>query len=299
LSLYETFITYLSSEKNYSSHTLTAYKTDLKQFESWLKANYTLDSSVAVEVQQIKHRMLRQWMGSLLEEGLSKKSLARKVSALSAFFKFLRRNGILEVNPAQHLSVPKLEKRLPVYLRAIETQALFEGVQFPEGFTGFRDKLVLELLYSCGLRRNELVTLEVNAVDLGNRTLRVLGKGSKERIIPFGQKAELAITEYLEACEQEGFTLNDTLILTSEGNTVYPQLVYRIVRRYLPMVSKLTKNSPHVLRHSFATHLLENGADLNAIKELLGHSSLAATQVYTHNTIQKLKSAYKLAHPKA
>jgi len=299
LSLYETFITYLSSEKNYSSHTLTAYKTDLKQFESWLKANYTLDSSNAAEVQQIKHRMLRQWMGSLLEEGLSKKSLARKVSALSAFFKFLRRNGILEVNPAQHLSVPKLEKRLPVYLRAIETQALFEGVQFPEGFTGFRDKLVLELLYSCGLRRNELVTLEVNAVDLGNRTLRVLGKGSKERIIPFGQKAELAITEYLEACEQEGFTLNDTLILTSEGNTVYPQLVYRIVRRYLPMVSKLTKNSPHVLRHSFATHLLENGADLNAIKELLGHSSLAATQVYTHNTIQKLKSAYKLAHPKA
>jgi integrase/recombinase XerC len=299
LSLYETFITYLSSEKNYSSHTLTAYKTDLKQFESWLKANYTLDSSVAAEVQQIKHRMLRQWMGSLLEEGLSKKSLARKVSALSAFFKFLRRNAILEVNPAQHLSVPKLEKRLPVYLRAIETQALFEGVQFPEGFTGIRDKLVLELLYSCGLRRNELVTLEVNAVDLGNRTLRVLGKGSKERIIPFGQKAELAITEYLEACEQEGFTLNDTLILTSEGNTVYPQLVYRIVRRYLPMVSKLTKNSPHVLRHSFATHLLENGADLNAIKELLGHSSLAATQVYTHNTIQKLKSAYKLAHPKA
>ena len=299
MSLYETFITYLSSEKNYSSHTLTAYKTDLKQFESWLKANYTLDSSVAAEVQQIKHRMLRQWMGSLLEEGLSKKSLARKVSALSAFFKFLRRNGILEVNPAQHLSVPKLEKRLPVYLRAIETQALFEGVQFPEGFTGIRDKLVLELLYSCGLRRNELVTLEVNAVDLGNRTLRVLGKGSKERIIPFGQKAELAITEYLEACEQEGFTLNDTLILTSEGNTVYPQLVYRIVRRYLPMVSKLTKNSPHVLRHSFATHLLENGADLNAIKELLGHSSLAATQVYTHNTIQKLKSAYKLAHPKA
>jgi len=299
LSLYETFITYLSSEKNYSSHTLTAYKTDLKQFESWLKANYTLDSSNAAEVQQIKHRMLRQWMGSLLEEGLSKKSLARKVSALSAFFKFLRRNGILEVNPAQHLSVPKLEKRLPVYLRAIETQALFEGVQFPEGFTGIRDKLVLELLYSCGLRRNELVTLEVNAVDLGNKTLRVLGKGSKERIIPFGQKAELAITEYLEACEQEGFTLNDTLILTSEGNTVYPQLVYRIVRRYLPMVSKLTKNSPHVLRHSFATHLLENGADLNAIKELLGHSSLAATQVYTHNTIQKLKSAYKLAHPKA
>jgi integrase/recombinase XerC len=299
LSLYETFITYLSSEKNYSSNTLTAYKTDLKQFESWLKANYTLDSSDAAEVQQIKHRMLRQWMGSLLEEGLSKKSLARKVSALSAFFKFLRRNAILEVNPAQHLSVPKLEKRLPVYLRATETQALFEGVQFPEGFTGFRDKLVLELLYSCGLRRNELVTLEVNAVDLGNRTLRVLGKGSKERIIPFGQKAELAITEYLEACEQEGFTLNDTLILTSEGNTVYPQLVYRIVRRYLPMVSKLTKNSPHVLRHSFATHLLENGADLNAIKELLGHSSLAATQVYTHNTIQKLKSAYKLAHPKA
>lgn len=247
----------------------------------------------------VHHRMIRNWMGQLLEEGNAKRTLARKIAAISTWYKFLMREGLVKANPASRVKPPKFEKKLPSFLRNDSITELFDGEIFSENFEGLRDKAIFEVLYSCGLRRAELVSLQTSDIDFSASTLKVLGKGKKERIVPFGRMAEKAMKLYRKSCQDEGFGASEAFFLTSKGEPIYARLVNRIVEKYLMQVCSLKKKSPHVLRHTFATHLLDRGADLNAIKELLGHASLAATQVYTHNSISKLKDVYNKAHPKA
>jgi integrase/recombinase XerC len=247
----------------------------------------------------VHHRMIRNWMGEMLEEGLAKRTLARKVASLSTWYKFLMREGLVKANPASRVKPPKFEKRLPSFLKDDSIDHLFEGEIFSEDFEGLRDKALFEVLYSCGLRRSELVGLQAADIDFSASTLKVLGKGRKERVVPFGSMASRAMKAYVRARENKGFGTSGAFFLTEKGEPIYTRLVNRIVEKYLKQVCSLKKKSPHVLRHTFATHLLDRGADLNAIKELLGHASLAATQVYTHNSISKLKDVYNQAHPKA
>lgn len=293
------FFTYLEVEKNYSPHTIHAYSRDLQDFHDFLVSEYDLDVYDAEEVDAVKHRHIRTWMGELLEEGLSRRTVARKIASLSSYFRFLRKTGKLDSNPATKVTVPKFEKKLPAFMKQDSIDGLFEAVEYPETFEGRRDKCILEILYSCGLRRAELVGLKYEDIDFSKRTLRVLGKGRKERIVPFGEPAAIAMRDYIEACKQAEVACRPHFLVRKDGKPIYPRLVHRVVEKYLGQACSLSKKSPHVLRHTFATHLLNNGADLNAIKELLGHTSLAATQVYLHNSISKLKDVYNQAHPKA
>ncbi len=243
--------------------------------------------------------MVRVWMGEMLEAGLGNRSVARKVASLNAYFRYLQKGGFVESNPVAKVKVPKFEKKLPSFLKHDSISQLFEGMEFGADFEGLRDKALLETLYSCGIRRSELVSLQFRDIDFANNTVKVLGKGRKERIVPLGDFAKKAMKEYMVVCDTEGKDYNGNFFLKADGKPIYDRLVHRVVDRHLKQVSSLTKTSPHVLRHPFATHLLDRGADLNAIKEMLGHTSLAATQVYVHNTISKLKDVYSKAHPKA
>lgn len=294
----EAFSRYLSIERGYSVHTVTAYLEDTKSFTEFFEK---VIGPVSLEglAQSVTHRMVRSWMAELLEDGISKRSVARKIASLNAFYRFLMKTGLATTNPARRVSIPKAEKKLPVFLKQDETQQLFQENIFPEGFAGIRDRSVMEVLYGCGLRRAEVVGLQFRDIRLAQGVLKVLGKGNKERIVPFGNSVKEAFGLYMKACEAEGFDYSGPFFLTDSGNKLYPRFVHTIVNRYLGVVSTASKKSPHVMRHTFATHLLEEGADLNAIKEMLGHSSLAATQVYVHNTISKLKKVYRQAHPKA
>lgn len=293
------FHIYLEAERNYSPHTIDAYLRDLNSFREFAMEAYETDIFEKEDVGDITHRTIRSWMGELLDDGLSKRSLARKIAGLNAYFQFLRKKDILSHNPAAKVKAPKFEKKLPAFLKDASIDMLFEQIEYPETMEGRRDKALLELLYSCGLRRSELMALEFNNIDFSGRTLRVMGKGRKERIVPFGDHAHSAMRRYMQACEAESTSYREHFFVRKDGKPMYAQLVYRVVSKYLSLASTLSKTSPHVLRHTFATHLLEKGADLNAIKELLGHSSLAATQVYVHNSISRLKDAHTQAHPKA
>lgn len=293
------FHIYLEAERNYSPHTIDAYVRDLNSFREFTLEAYELDIFDKEDVVDVTHRTIRSWMGDLLEEGLSKRSLARKIAGISAYFHFLRKKEILAHNPAAKVKAPKFEKKLPAFLKDASIDVLFEQIEYPETLEGWRDKALLELLYSCGLRRSELMDLQFKNIDFSGRTLRVMGKGRKERIVPFGDHAHAAMRRYMQACEAENTSFREHFFVRKDGKPMYAQLVYRVVSKYLSLASTLSKTSPHVLRHTFATHLLEKGADLNAIKELLGHSSLAATQVYVHNSISRLKDAHSQAHPKA
>ncbi|RMG69231.1 MAG: hypothetical protein D6722_10845, partial [Bacteroidetes bacterium] len=230
---------------------------------------------------------------------LSYRSLARKLSAAKTYFRFLQQRGLLDNNPAATVTVPRYDKPLPAFLKESEAEALLDGKHFPAGFEGARDRLMLELLYGCGLRRAELISLRLADLDRYGRTLTVTGKGNKTRRLPYGQHVATALDTYLEAAQAEDVSLDQALLVRPNGAPLYPKLVYRLVRQYVGQVASLAHRGPHVLRHSYATHLLDRGADLNAIKELLGHSSLAATQVYTHNSISKLKRVHNQAHPRA
>ena len=242
--------------------------------------------------------MVRSWMADLSEVGIDNRSVNRKLSTLKSFYKFLVREGKIEVNPTSGIIAPKISKKLPSYVPEKDMESLFRDVEFENGFVGKRDRLVLEMFYATGMRRDELINLKVNGVNRRENTVKVLGKRNKERIIPLYEGVNEALEEYLEVrsdCEPQ----DDHLFLTEKGKKIYPGLIYGIVKRYLEQITTIQKKSPHVLRHTFATHMLNNGADLNSIKELLGHANLSATQVYTHNSMEKLKSIYKQAHPKA
>ncbi len=288
----ENFLQYLAIEKRYSEHTVLAYKHDIESFLEYMKSGYELEDIAAVN-----SLMVRAWIVELVEKGLQAKSVHRKISALKSFYKFLLKTGDVKASPANGVVLPKLKKLLPTFVEESKMNILLDQVDFQtEDFSGKRDKLILELLYCTGMRLSELLNLTLANVDLRDNAIRVLGKGRKERIIPISLSTSATIKEYLayRISSEENY-----LFLTDKGEQLYEQFVYRTVKKYLSQITTQEKKSPHVLRHSFATHMLNNGADLNAIKELLGHASLAATQVYTHNSIEKLKKVYNQAHPRA
>lgn len=286
------FQQYLQFERRYSIHTSSAYISDLEQFFSFAAANYD-----AHKPDTYNTSMIRSWLVLLKSEAVSAKSLNRKISSLRSFFKFLMRKDLIKTNPAAGIHNPKIPKRLPAFAAEEQIQTLLEHVAFSDDWQGKTDKLIIELLYATGMRRNELVTLKESQVDAAYCQIKILGKGNKERIVPIPKELMNRLQEYItEKCRQ--FDRVPELFVTAKGQKLYAKYVYNVVTKNLALVTTLQKKSPHILRHSFATHLVNNGADLNAVKELLGHSSLASTQVYVHNTIQKLKDVHKQAHPK-
>lgn len=293
------FKAYLELERNYSPHTVAAYVRDLDAFCEYMRDVYEFDPSDPKEVDAVTHRMIRGWMAEMMDHGLSRRTVARKIASLNGWFSWLQKTGRVEENPAKKVSVPKYDKKLPAFLKQDSVEKLFEKIEYPDDFEGARDRALLEVLYSCGLRRSELISLKIKDVHFEAQTLKVMGKGRKERIVPFGDAAKQAMGIYLHAAKDAGVNVETHFFVKKDGKALYPKLVHRVVEHYLRQACTLSKNSPHVLRHSFATHLLNRGADLNAIKELLGHNSLAATQVYLHNSIQQLKDVYDQAHPKA
>jgi integrase/recombinase XerC len=289
------FLDFLTIEKRYSVHTVLAYRKDLDQFHQYLKASYEED-----DCSNANHLMIRSWILELMEKGLDPKSVNRKLASLRSYYKYLLRNNMLELNPMLKVKAPKTRKKLPVFVEEASMIQLLDHLEFTNDFSGVRDKIVLELLYGTGIRLSELIDLKDNSINWHEGTVKVRGKGNKERIIPVPQSVLTSAKEYFNQKTKEGLCNNDSdFIVTNKGEGVYPVFIYRLVKIYLNHVSTVEKKSPHVLRHTFATHLLNKGADLNAIKDLLGHTSLAATQVYTHNSIEQLKKIFDQAHPKS
>jgi len=287
------FLQHLRFERRYSSHTLTAYSRDIETFGEYLEATYGL-----TDVDQVNHFHVRSWLAGMKDDKMAVGSLNRKLSSISAFYKFLRKNSFTTQDPIRKLHAQRLPERLPVAIKDTEAQYLLEEVQFPEGFAGQTDRLICELLYTTGIRRNELLLLKETDIEWGQKQLRITGKGNKERLVPVSESLLDALRYYLQE-KKTLFHCEHNLLLVLEGGApLYAMYVYRTVRKYLAESTTMKKKSPHVLRHSFATHLLNNGANIQAIKDLLGHSSLAATQVYTHNNIDKLKQIHKQNHPR-
>lgn len=290
------FKTYLSVERRSSQCTVRAYCTDVSQFLRYLD-RYSLSERSFLEVDD---HVIRSWIVCLVKRGLSSRSINRKVIAVRVFYTFLRKQGMADnIAPLPGLKSLKCPKRLPVFFQKKALLDFFNRDIFGHSFEGLRDKLVLELLYGTGMRLGELVSLCVANISLECGTVRIMGKGNKERIIPFPGVLQQLIRNYLDAKQTQGYGYIPQLIVTDKGKPAYPMFINRIVKRYLEPFVQSSQYSPHVLRHTFATHLLDNGADLQAIKELLGHASLATTQVYTHNSLSKLKEVFKKAHPRA
>ena len=292
----EDFIQFLASEKHYSPHTIAAYKNDLAQFHTFSISNYDLVNAVDLD-----HQVIRSWLAHMVESGVSARSARRKLSTLKSYFRFLLKRGLIRENPMQKIIAPRASQKLPVFVGKDKMEKLFELISTDVGFIGIRNRLVMEMLYATGMRVSELIAIKHKDISMEAMTLIVTGKRNKQRIIPFGSQLLAVLKDYLVIKEEQFgiININDYLITTVKGKQSYPRLIYNIVTRNLLLVTTQTKKSPHVIRHSFATGMLNNGADLNAIKELLGHSSLAATQVYTHNTIERIKHIYQQAHPKA
>ena len=289
------FFKYLQYEKRYSPHTLTSYHTDLGQFADYLKEVYQLTDPAEAD-----HAIIRSWILSLVQKHLEARSINRKIACLRSYYKFLLSQQRISVNPMLRIRPPKASKKLPGFVLEEPFNNLLNSFTFEDNFEGHRDKLILEFLYGTGMRLSELLGIEHPDVDLHARTVRVLGKGNKERIIPINDSLYFSLESYLAAKKTLPADNNSQkLLVTTKARPLYPKFVYRVVKKYIGMITTSEHSSPHVLRHSFATHLLNKGADLNAIKDLLGHASLAATQVYTHNSIDKLKSIFEKAHPKA
>lgn len=304
------FLEYLKVNRNYSLHTLISYKTDLIQFgdyilksERGIKSGSSDDiSNKIIDFSTIELNFLKSYIAEISDPKsthkiYSRKSVSRKISVLKSFYKFLIKKKYISRNNASYLLFPKTLKRLPSFLSKKEMSNLLGDKYISE--ISILDKAVIELFYSTGMRLSELINLKINNIDFKNRTLKVLGKGSKERIIPFGAKAETALENYLKIREICNTDRSDTFFLSNSGKKLYPMQVNRLIKKNLSIVTDLNKKSPHVLRHTFATHLLDNGADIRAVKDMLGHESLSTTQVYTHLTPEKLKKAYKQAHPRA
>lgn len=289
------FLQYLEFEKRYSPHTLTAYRSDLHHFLTYLLQNYDLSSAA-----DIRSTHIRSWMVVLVTEGLTSRSIQRKLSTLKTYFRFLLKRNYISVNPMLKVTTPKAGKRLPVSLSAADIGKLLDQMSLQEeSFESMRDAIIIELLYATGMRRSELLGLTWDGVDFGQCRLKILGKGGKERLAPFGERIRSRLVAYRAVSKQQFPEGNRFVVLDDKGKSPDPKWLYNKVKVYLSGVTVMEQRSPHVLRHSFATHLSDNGADLNAIKELLGHASLAATQIYMHNSIEKLKSVYEKAHPKA
>ncbi len=293
---YAKFLRFLQYEKRFSQHTLTAYGIDLKQFFHFMGQTYQ-----AQKPEEITHFLIRSWIVSLLDRKIDSRTVNRKISSLKTYFKFLMREKTISQNPMLKIVSPKTAKILPVIVDRQKMDQLLDGVAFKEGFEGIRDKLIINMFYQTGMRLAELIGLKDNNVDLYNLTLKVLGKRNKERIIPITPEMKEAIAVYLNERNNiiDEKIKSEYFFIKNDGNKLYPKFVYKVVNVMLSQVTTNKKRSPHVLRHTFATEMLNSGAQINAIKEILGHSSLAATQVYTHNTIDKLKNIYKQAHPKA
>jgi len=300
----ERFIQYIKYEKRYSVHTVSAYQSDLDQFMRFLNNPGGADpvpKPVITHPSQVSYHDIRNWMVELLDQKLTARSVNRKMATLRKYFKFLLQEGIVETNPTSRVHSQKIAKTLPVVVEdARLTKMLDSDDVFTNDFPGLRDKLVIELLFGTGIRLAELLGIKEQDINLEGGVVKVLGKRNKERIIPINNELKILLPQYLELKKNQNFNNNSfTFIVTNKGADAYPKLIYLIVQKYLSNISTQNKRSPHVLRHTFATTMLNNGADLNSIKELLGHANLSATQIYTHNSVERLKSIYKLAHPKA
>jgi len=289
------FINYLRFEKRYSVHTVTAYNDDLQQlFE------YTCHQFEESIPGKITASVVRSWLASLKEQKLSSKSINRKISSVRSYFKYLMRTGVVAQSPMSNITAPKIAKRLPGYIEEKDMATLLSHVEFPDTWKGKTDRLLVDVFYNTGMRLAELMNLRETQVNTTGNTIKVLGKGNKERVIPVNPDLTKRIQTYIEAKKREIPASSEHYLLVNEkGKKLYPKYLYLTVKRYLSLVTTSDRKSPHILRHSFATHLSNNGADINAVKELLGHASLSSTQIYTHNSIQKLKDIHKKSHPKA
>jgi len=289
------FLQYLRFEKRYSGHTLTAYKKDLEQFNDYISAQFG-----KLNMSEISHFHIRSWLAEAKDEKAKERTINRKLSSLNSFYKFLLKNALVEKNPVRQLHAMRLPERLPSYMKESETTQLLEELQFEEGFKGFTDRMICELLYQTGMRRNELLQMKERDIEWSLKQIRILGKGNKERLVPMSPMLQESMREYI--AEKKKTLENhdaDHLLVLENGAPLYAGYIYRTVKKYIGETGNtLSKKSPHLLRHTFATHLLNNGANIQAIKDLLGHSSLAATQVYTHNNIDKLKEIHKTNHPR-
>ncbi|MFK7747355.1 MAG: tyrosine-type recombinase/integrase [Kordia sp.] len=287
------FIEYLQLEKNYSANTVTAYKKDLHSFSNFCKQEYEDDA-----INQVHYVQIRSWIVSLVESGLQNATINRKISSLKTYYKFLLKTKQIEVNPLAKHKALKTAKKVQVPFSEKEMEMVLGTMSFTNDFEGVRNKTIIEMFYATGMRRAELVNLKQSDIDFAAKTIRILGKRNKERIVPLLQKLETQLKQYDLHRKQADVHQKEELFLTAKGNKIYPNLVYRLINDYFSIASTKVKKSPHILRHTFATHLLNQGADLNAVKELLGHASLASTQVYTHNSLAELKNVYAKAHPR-
>ena len=285
----EDFINYIKSEKRFSKHTITSYETDLNQFFNYIQAECQITNP-----KDVSFKLIRNWISSLLENNLKSSSVNRKISSLKSYYKFLLVSNYVETNPTLKLISPKSSKRLPVFVDKDNMDSLFDKDFFEDSYEGKRDKLIIELFYFTGMRLSELINIKTSDIDKVNSQIKVIGKRNKERLIPITFNTLKDLNEFINFYKIEIFLFAD-----GNGKKMYSKKVYRIVNKYLTKISSIKKKSPHVLRHTFATHMLNNGADINAIKEILGHANLSATQIYTHNSIKKLKNVHKQAHPKA
>jgi integrase/recombinase XerC len=291
----QSFINYLAFEKRYSRHTIVSYQNDLEQFFTYIASQYQVST-----LTDIATTYIRSWMAEMKGNKITAKTINRKASSLKSFFKYHLKTGSITVTPMWSVITPKIGKRLPEFVKEQDMQNMFKYLQFPDDWKGRTDRLLLMLFYQTGMRLSEQVNLKESQVDFSKKVIKVLGKGNKERVVPVSGELVDEMKMYQQAKRKQVENFDNTYFFVLEnGKRLYTKYVYLIVKKYLSAITTLNKKSPHILRHTFATHLTNNGADLNAVKELLGHSSLAATQVYTHNNIEKLKEAHKKAHPRA
>ena len=291
----DAFLDFLRFERRYSPHTIVSYQTDLGQFAAYLKSAYELTDTA-----QATHPLIRGWVVELMQQNLDPRTVNRKVACLRSYYKFLLRTGCIEANPMLRIKAPKMAKKLPDFVPEDALNGLLNSFEFGDDFAGQRDQLVLEMLYGTGIRLSELIGIHADDVSLGASTVRVTGKGNKQRLVPLNPTLKLVIEHYQASRAREFGSVAGPLLLTDKGDAMYEKFVYRTVKHYLSQITTSgAQQHPHALRHAFATHLLGKGADLNSIKELLGHASLAATQVYTHLSVDRLKSVFEQAHPRA
>ena len=293
----ELFVKYLKYEKRYSVHTIKSYETDLTQFRDFI-----LGQSINIDdITALNYHNIRAWIIDLNKNSISARSVNRKLSCLKSYVKYLQKNNIITDDPLIKIISPKNKKRLPEFVQEHQMNNLDTKDIYSDDFSGCRDKFIIELFYNTGMRLSELINIKHKDLNLESATVKILGKRNKERICPINNYTINIYKEYINKKKEDEFSVakNDWLFVTNKGNKLYDKFVYRKVNYYLTKITGIDKKSPHVLRHTFATHMLNHGADLNAIKEILGHASLSATQVYTHNTFEKIKDIYKQAHPRA
>jgi integrase/recombinase XerC len=291
----QSFIDYLRFEKRYSDHTVRAYQDDLQQLFEFTAVQFD-----EIKPELISASFIRSWLAGLKEQKLSSKTINRKISSVRSYFKYLMRTGTLSQSPVSNITAPKIAKRLPGYIEEKDMATLLSHVEFPDTWKGKTDRMLVEIFYNTGMRLAELMNLKETQINSAGNTIKVIGKGNKERVIPINPDLTKRILEYIGAKKRElPASSEHYLLINDKGKKLYPKYLYLTVKRYLSFVTTSDRKSPHILRHSFATHLSNNGADINAVKELLGHASLSSTQIYTHNSIQKLKDIHKKSHPKA